>query len=149
MTRRRHSRGDRGSMALTTAVFWPAALVVFGLLIACGRIVLAQGAADAAARDAARTASLAADPATADTDARQAAQTSLTSSGIHCSTIAVTIDTSGLAAPVGQAAAVTVTVSCTAPLAELLVPGATGSKTLTSTKTSPVDTFAARHREQP
>ncbi|WP_406834860.1 pilus assembly protein [Streptomyces sp. AHU1] len=135
---------DRGSVALTTAVFWPVGLVLFGLLIACGRIALAEGAADAAARDAARTASLSADPATGQAKALQAAQASLDSSGVRCADITVAVDVSGLSVPVGQAAQVTVTVSCTAPLADLLLPGVSGAKTLTSTKTSVVDTWASR-----
>jgi Flp pilus assembly protein TadG len=136
--------GDQGSVALTTAIFVPVVLVLLGLLIACGRIVTAQGAADAAARDAARTASLSADPASGEADARQAAEASLTRSGLHCAAISVVLDTSGLAAPVGQAATVTATVSCTAPLSSLMVPGLGGSKTLTGSMTSVVDTWAPR-----
>ncbi|MFD9284662.1 pilus assembly protein [Streptomyces mirabilis] len=136
-------RDERGSVALTTAIFWPAGLLLLGLLIACGRIALAEGAADAAARDAARSASLAADPAAGEAAARASAQTSLANSGVHCAGITVTMNTDGLAAPVGEAAQVTVTVSCTAPLSDLLLPGVAGSKTLTSTKTSVVDTWAS------
>ncbi|KMS74242.1 hypothetical protein ACM01_15115 [Streptomyces viridochromogenes] len=135
---------DRGSAALSLAIFVPVALVLIGFTIACGRVALAEGAADAAARDAARTASLASDPASGEADARHAAQTSLANSGIRCAGISVELDTSGLSAPVGQAASVTATVSCTAPLSELALPGVAGSKTLTSTKTSVVDTWATR-----
>ncbi|MET7693887.1 TadE/TadG family type IV pilus assembly protein [Streptomyces sp. NPDC005483] len=142
----RLARDDRGSAALSLAMFVPVALVLIGFTIACGRVALAEGVADAAARDAARTASLASDPASGEAEARQAAQTSLANSGIHCSGISVELDTSGLSAPVGQAARVTATVSCTAPLSELALPGITGSRTLTSTKTSVVDTWATRGR---
>lgn len=135
---------DRGSAALSLAIFVPVALVLIGFTIACGRVALAEGAADAAARDAARTASLASDPSSGEADARQAVQSSLANSGIHCAGISVELDTSGLSAPVGQAASVTATVSCTAPLSELALPGVSGSKTLTSTKTSVVDTWATR-----
>ncbi|MEU0949958.1 TadE/TadG family type IV pilus assembly protein [Streptomyces canus] len=135
---------DRGSAALSLAIFVPVALVLIGFTIACGRVALAEGVADAAARDAARTASLASDPASGEAEARQAAQSSLANSGIHCSGISVELDTSGLSAPVGQAAQVTATVSCTAPLSELALPGIAGSRTLTSTKTSVVDTWATR-----
>ncbi|MGW4995153.1 pilus assembly protein [Streptomyces mirabilis] len=143
-SRARERWGDRGGAALTTAIFVPIALVLLGFLIACGRIVTAQGAADAAARDAARTASVAADPAAGEADARQAAEASLARSGLRCADISVVLDTSGLAAPVGQAATVTATVSCTAPLSELAVPGLGGSKTLTGSMTSVVDTWATR-----
>ncbi|MEV5786229.1 pilus assembly protein [Streptomyces sp. NPDC048448] len=143
MTRRRHPGHDRGSVALTTAVFWPCGLALFGLLIACGRISLAEGAADAAARDAARTASVAADPATGQADALAAARASLDSSGVHCADITVTVDAGELAAPVGQAARVTVTVACSAPLSDLLVPGLGGTKTLRSTKASVADMWSS------
>lgn len=143
MNRRRHRVHDRGSVALTTAIFWPCGLALFGLLIACGRIGLAEGAADAAARDAARTASIAADPVTGQADALQAARASLDSSGVHCADITVDVDASELAAPVGQAARVTVTVACTAPLSDLLLPGIGGSKRLSSTKSSVADTWSS------
>ncbi|WP_266709073.1 pilus assembly protein [Streptomyces sp. NBC_01571] len=141
LPRRSH---DRGSVALSTAIFWPCGLALFGLLIACGRIGLAEGAADAAARDAARTASVAADPATGQADALQAARASLDSSGVHCADIAVTVDAGELAAPVGQAARVTVTVACSAPLSDLLLPGISGSKRLSSTKSSVADIWSSK-----
>jgi Flp pilus assembly protein TadG len=132
-------------VALSTAIFWPCGLALFGLLIACGRISLAEGAADAAARDAARTASIAADPATGQADALQAARASLDSSGVTCADITVTVDAGELAAPVGQAARVTVTVACTAPLEDLLpLPGVGGTKTLRSTKSSVADMWSGR-----
>ncbi|WP_329529369.1 pilus assembly protein [Streptomyces sp. NBC_01462] len=128
---------------MTTAVFWPCGLALFGLLIACGRISLAEGAADAAARDAARTASVAADPAAGQADALAAARASLDSSGVHCADITVTVDAGELAAPVGQAARVTVTVACSTPLSDLLLPGVGGTKTLSSTKSSVADTWSS------
>ncbi|MFD5814719.1 pilus assembly protein [Streptomyces sp. NPDC127038] len=144
MRGRRTLRDDHGSVALSTAIFWPAGLALLGLLIACGRIGLAEGATDAAARDAARTASLSMDPASGEADALRAARDSLSSSGVHCADVDVTVAAGELAAPVGQSARVTVTVSCTAPLSDLLLPGVSGSKTLSSTKTSVVDTWASR-----
>ncbi|ESP95639.1 hypothetical protein B591_30598 (plasmid) [Streptomyces sp. GBA 94-10 4N24] len=145
MTRRPWTlRSDRGSVALSTAVFVPIALILLGLLIACGRIALAQGAADAAARDAARTASLSSDPAAGAADAQQAAASSLGRSGLRCSSITVDVDTEGLAAPVGEAASVSATVSCTARLSDLALPGLGGSKTLSATMVSAVDTWAVR-----
>ncbi|MER6074635.1 TadE/TadG family type IV pilus assembly protein [Streptomyces sp. NPDC001817] len=144
MPRARREWKDRGGASLTTAIFVPVVLVLLGLLIACGRIVNAQSAADAAARDAARTASISADPASGESAARQAAEASLARSGLHCASISVVLDTRGLSAPVGQAATVTATVSCTAPLSELAVPGLGGSKTLTGSMTSAVDTWATR-----
>ncbi|WP_406349365.1 pilus assembly protein [Streptomyces sp. NBC_00144] len=137
-------RGERGSVALTTAIFAPAVLALLVLLIAAGRIRLAQGEADSAARDAARTASLERDPGAGEAAARSAAQSSLSNSGLHCRQISVSLNTDGLAAPLGQAATVTATVSCTAPLSDIAMPGIGGSKELKSTMTSVVDTWRAR-----
>lgn len=139
-------RADTGGVPLTTAIFTPLFLVLLGVLVFGGRIALAQGAADAAARDAARTASLAADPVSGQAAAEEAAEASLSRAGISCTTITVAIDASGLAAPAGEAATVSATIGCAAPLSDLAVPGLPGSKTLSSTKTSVVDTWATRGR---
>lgn len=134
---------DRGSAALGAAIFTPAFIALLCVIVAAGRIEIAQGAADAAARDAARTASLADSPDTAESDARQAALDSLQRSGLHCSSVAVSVDTSGIDAPVGQAATVTAVVSCTAPLQDVALPAMPGSKTLTGRMTSVIDEWRA------
>lgn len=144
MTRRPRAYGERGSAALSTAIAAPMVLSLLALTIAGGRIVLAQSAADAAARTAARTASLTADPAMGESAARDAATSSLRNSGLSCTQVDVALNTGGLSAPVGQAATVQATVSCTAPLADVALPGLGGSHTLTSTMTSTVDQWAAR-----
>ncbi|WP_406384712.1 TadE/TadG family type IV pilus assembly protein [Streptomyces sp. NBC_00117] len=135
---------DRGSAALGAAIFTPVFIALLALVIAAGRIQIAQGAADAAARDAARTASLAESPDTAQGEARQAAADSLRRSGLACSDIAVAVESDGIDAPVGQAATVTATVSCTVPLDDVALPALPGSKTLKSTMTSVVDQWRAR-----
>ena len=141
---RRRAWRDRGSAALGAAIFTPVFLMLLGVVIAAGRIQLAQGAADAAARDAARTASLAASADVAESEAREAALASLGRSGLACSEVAVTVDAGGLEAPVGQAATVTATVACTAPLNDIALPGMPGSKALTGRMTSVVDKWRSR-----
>lgn len=56
----------------------------------------------------------------------------------------VSIDTSGYATDVGEAATVTATISCTANLSDIGVPGLPGAKTITASWTSPIDTYRAR-----
>lgn len=136
--------GDRGSAALGAAIFTPVLIALLALVIAGGRIQIAQGAADAAARDAARTASLADSPDTSQGEARQAAASSLRRSGLTCSDIAVSVESDGIDAPIGQAATVTATVSCTVPLDDVALPSLPGTKTLESTMTSVVDQWRAR-----
>ncbi|MEK0097752.1 TadE/TadG family type IV pilus assembly protein [Streptomyces sp. A475] len=135
---------DRGSAALGAAIFTPVFIALLALVIAAGRIQIAQGAADAAARDAARTASLADTPDTAQGEARQAAADALRRSGLVCSDIAVAVESDGIDAPVGQAATVTATVSCTVPLDDVALPVLPGTKTLKSTMTSVVDQWRAQ-----
>ncbi|WP_425824941.1 TadE/TadG family type IV pilus assembly protein [Streptomyces fractus] len=126
------------------AIFTPVFLALLALVIAAGRIQIAQGAADAAARDAARTASLADNPDTAQGEARQAAADSLRRSGLACSDVAVALSSDGADAPLGQAATVSATVACTVPLDDVALPALPGSKTLNSTMTSVVDQWRAR-----
>ncbi|MFJ5779257.1 TadE family protein [Streptomyces sp. NPDC093094] len=136
--------GDRGTAALETAVIAPALIALLGLMIAFGRVVDADGAVDGAAHAAARAASLQRDAATAQSQARAAAQASLSGDGITCQNTDVTVDTSGFSFDVGQTATVTATISCTADLSDIALPGLPGAKTLTATFTSSLDTYRGR-----
>ena len=135
---------DTGSVTLELTVLAPAVLVLLGLVIVAGRVEIAHQALDHAAQTAARAASLARDPATAQTQARQAATAELAAGNLHCAGTRVTVNTSGFAVPVGRPAQVTVTLSCTVALASLAVPGIPGSRVETASATSPLDTYRAR-----
>ncbi|GAA1923846.1 pilus assembly protein [Streptantibioticus ferralitis] len=119
-------------------------ILLLGLLVAAGRIMLARGVADNAAHAAAREASLALTPDTGQQAAQAAARTSLQDSGFHCSNMQVTVNSQGVASPVGQAATVTATVSCTVALSDIALPGLPGSRTLTGHFTSVVDPYRTR-----
>ena len=54
------------------------------------------------------------------------------------------MDTSGFASPVGPPANVTATVTCVVNLSDVAVPGLPGTRTITATMTSPLDTFRER-----
>jgi hypothetical protein len=75
-----------------------------------------------------------------------AAADSLTSQGQPCTSTRVTASTDGLAVPVGEVSSVTVTVSCTVPLADLFFLGSAGpgTRTVTSSFTSVVDAYRER-----
>jgi Flp pilus assembly protein TadG len=141
---RRRAGGDRGSASLEVAVIAPAIIALLGLMIAFGRVIDADGAVDAAAHAAARAASLERDAANAQARARAAAEDSLSGDGITCQTTNVSVDTSGYLLDVGQTATVTATISCTARLSDIGLPGLPGSKTLTASFTSPIDTYRGR-----
>ncbi|WP_431994957.1 TadE family protein [Streptomyces griseoflavus] len=140
----RRTRGDDGSVAIEAALIVPPLLMFVCLAIAGGRIVTSGAKIDAAAEDAAREASIHRTAASAQAAAQAAAAESLNDQGITCASSSVNINTGGLSVPLGQVGTVTVTVSCTVPLADLLLPGAPGARTLTSTATSVVDRYRQR-----
>jgi Flp pilus assembly protein TadG len=134
---------DRGNAALELVILAPVILFFLGLMIAAGRTSIAQGSVDAAARDAARQASISRTPAAAQTAALASARTALGQDAIDCAPI-VTVDVAGFEVPVGEPAQVTARVTCRVSLSDLLVPGMPGSRTLKATFTSPLDPYRGR-----
>ncbi|MBB1258334.1 TadE/TadG family type IV pilus assembly protein [Streptomyces alkaliterrae] len=139
----RQGGGDRGSAAVEAAIVIPGVIALISLAWAAGRIGIAQSKVDAAAIDAARAASIHRTAAAGQPAAAAAAQGALRDQGLRCSATSVRVDASGLGAPVGEVGTVTVTVSCTVPLADLTIPSP-GAKTMTSTFTSVVDAYRQR-----
>jgi Flp pilus assembly protein TadG len=140
----RARRSDAGNAALELVVLAPVLLAILGLVIAAGRTSIAQGAVDAAARDAARQASIALTPSAAEAAAQSSAQAALRRDGLDCAPV-VTVDTSGFATQPGQPAPPVVAhVTCTVPLANLYLPGLPGVKTMTATFSSPLDLYRSR-----
>jgi hypothetical protein len=134
----RRSRGDQAGVAaveltLLTPVLVAALLFVVGL----GRIVTARGDVNAAARDAARAASLVRDPAGADEAAGVAAHRSLTGGGVRCRPLEVWTDTGAWTAE----AMVAVEVACTVELADVALLGLPGTKQLRSRFVAPLDVY--------
>jgi Flp pilus assembly protein TadG len=140
----RRLRSDEGSAAIEAAIILPSLIMFMCLAIAGGRIVTSGSKIDAAAQDAAREASIHRTAAAAQSAAHAAAAESLNDEGIACASTNVHIDTGGLSVPVGQVGTVTVTVTCTVNLSDLLLPGIPGARTLTSTATSVVDQYRQR-----
>ncbi|MEJ8653658.1 hypothetical protein WKI65_37840 [Streptomyces sp. MS1.AVA.3] len=144
MLRRLCWRDDRGTYTLETVICVTFLLPFLGLLAAYGLAGVFDSSVDNAANSAARAASQAADADTAQARGRAAAAAVLRQDDRNCTSQTVSIDTSSFSAPLGQAASVTATVTCTIPLAQLTVPGLPGSKTLTATATSALDQYADR-----
>lgn len=140
-------RSDEGSAAIEAAIILPSLIMFLCLAIAGGRIVTSGAKIDSAAEDAAREASIHRTQATAQGAAQSAAAQSLSDQGITCASTSVRVNTGGLSVPVGQVGTVTVTVTCTVNLSDLLLPGVPGAKTLTSTATSVVDQYRQRGEE--
>ncbi|MFC0429922.1 TadE/TadG family type IV pilus assembly protein [Kutzneria buriramensis] len=141
------SESERGGgrAALETAILAPVLILVFIILvIAGGRISSAGSAVEEAARAAAREASLQRDGATAQSRATRIAEQSLAGQGLVCDSLQVVVDTSQFSRPLGQPAQVTATITCQVRLSDLGLPGAPGSKTMTSTFVSVIDPYRER-----
>ena len=98
----------------------------------------------AAAADAARAASISRTRGNASSDARAAANSTLQSRNLDCSSTSVSVNTSGFGTAVGTPATVSATVTCSVHLSDLSVPRIPGNKTVTATVHSPLDTYRAR-----
>jgi TadE-like protein len=140
---RRALRAQDGSAALELVVLAPVLLALLGLVIAAGRTSVAQSSVDAAARDAARQASIALSPAAAETDGLASARAALRRDGLDCRPV-VSVDTDGFNVAPGLPAVVSATVSCTVPLSSLYLPGLPGSHTMSFTFSSPLDIYRER-----
>jgi Flp pilus assembly protein TadG len=143
LRRVRRPPADAGNAPLELVILAPVVIALIGLVIAAGRTTIAQGSVDAAARDAARQASIARTAPAARTAAVQSARAELAQEGLDCAP-AVTVNLAGFGVPVGTPATVSATVSCQVSLSNLLVPGLPGSRTLTATFTSPLDPYRGR-----
>jgi len=141
MTRR---KWERGSAAVEVAIATPLLMMIVMLVAAGGRLALAQGSVQQAAADAARSASIARTAGAATATGQSAASTTLATQGLHCMSSSVTINTSGFGVAVGSQARVSATVSCTVRLADLGLSGMPGSKVITATISSPLDTYRGR-----
>lgn len=138
------SRNERGSAVVEAAIGVPAFLLFVLLLVAGGRIAIAEQAVQASASEAARAASISRTQRQAQTSGATNAATSLTNQGLRCASQQVSVDTSGFTAPVGTPAQATATVTCVVDLSDLSIPGLQGTFTITQTMSSPIDTYRER-----
>src|ERR1700751_3710963 len=75
---------DEGNAALELVVLAPVLLFILGLVVAAGRTSIAQGAVEAAARNAARQASISLTPGAAQAAALSSAKAALGRDGLDC-----------------------------------------------------------------
>jgi hypothetical protein len=126
------------------AVLAPALLLLLSFAVWAGRTQIADNAVAEAARAAAREASLAVDAETAVVLATARAEATLARQGLRCQGVGVTVDTAGFALPLGNSGDVTVSVTCTVAMTDLLAPGLPGSVTVDASFSSPVDAYRER-----
>lgn len=144
-TRQRHRTPgrERGSASVEAAIALPAFALLILLAVMGGRITIAHQAVQAAAADAARAASLARNPAEAASIAKRTGLASLANQHLDCLNTTITINTAGFRTRVGQPATASATITCQLNLTDLHVPGI-GSRVITATIASPIDTFRER-----
>jgi Flp pilus assembly protein TadG len=133
MTRGHGDRGDSGPLELV--ILMPALLMLFGLVIAFGRTTAADSDVEHAARVGARAAASAQTAGGGDELAQQVVADSLRRAGLSCAG-GPSVSVGGPWTPGGR---VTVSVSCTASLADVSKLGLPGSRTLTATATEVID----------
>jgi Flp pilus assembly protein TadG len=127
-------RGDRGSAAVEAGLAVTGLLLVGFFLIGALRVVGSGGDVDAAARAAARAAAASYDPATASAAASKVAGDVLADRGVACQGLRVAVG--GDLDPGGV---VTVAVTCTVSLADVVVAGFPGARSLTGHGVEQVD----------
>jgi Flp pilus assembly protein TadG len=128
---------DTGSSTAEAALLTPLLVMVLLFLVLCGRLASAQIDLNAAASSAARAGSLARTEGAARANAQRAALETLAARGVICRQPAVFVTTGGLR-PGG---AVTVTISCSVRMSDLTLLGVPGSRAVSATATSPIDTW--------
>lgn len=135
---------DRGSATLELVVWAPVLLLIGSVIVFAGRTAQATQTVEVAATEAARAASAAGTEQQARLAARDAADAALTSGGLHCLDTAVDIDTTQWRRPPGTPARVQTTIRCRLGLGDLAIPGVAGSRTVSGTGSSALDTFRLR-----
>lgn len=128
---------DGGFSSLELVILTPVLLAMLLLVVGFGRVTHGRQMVQQAAAAAARAATLDSSPIQARIDARSEAHAVLDQAGVSCQSFNAYVDTSEFQ-PGGQ---VSVTVTCTASLSDLVSVGFPGSKTLTASATSPIEQF--------
>lgn len=131
-------------MSVELALLAPALLLLLSFAIWAGRTQIAHNAVQEAARAAARDASLAPDADTALARATAQGRRTLAQQDLHCRQVDVGVDTAGFRAPLGESGDVTVTISCTVAMTDLLAPGLPGAMAVQASFSSPVDAYRER-----
>lgn len=129
--------------ATEAAIIIPGLVMLVGMIILLGRDALAHQAVGSAAQQGARAVSVERSAAVGRAAAEDVVASSLTESGVECHTHSVDVDASGLEAPLGSRASVEVSVTCELS-SSMRLPGFPDTRTITVTRSSPVDTYRSR-----
>lgn len=132
-----HWTSERGSVSVEVAVIAPAFVFLMLLVVFAGKVSEADGNVERAAAEGARAASLRQNPVAASEDAEAAVEANLAHAGVPCTDLATSVDTSDFE-PGGT---VTVSVTCTASMADVALLGVPGTRTFTATSVEVIDTY--------
>ncbi|MGH2690367.1 MAG: TadE/TadG family type IV pilus assembly protein [Actinomycetota bacterium] len=130
-------KDERGSASVELVLVTPVLVLLMLFAVAGGRLASSRAEVDAAARDAARAASIARSGPAAERDGLAAAEATMADRGLSCRQLDVTIHTVDFR-PGGTVAAV---VTCAVDLADLTGLGLPGSRSVSSRFVEPVDLF--------
>ena len=137
-------RDERGAAATELALLVPGFMLLLALMVAGGRIWLARSAVSEAAAAGARAATLQRSAGEAEVAAGRVIDANLASASLVCVDRTVSVDTTGFAKAPGIPAVVTVSVSCTVALSDVLLPGMPGNVSASAVGSSALDTFRGR-----
>ena len=129
---------EQGMATVELVLLTPLALVVLAFLVIAGRLTTATADVTAAARDAARAASLTQTYDSALAAATRTAEASLADQDVTCRDLAVTGGDPALFVAGGE---ITITVTCAVSLADVALPGIPGTRTIGATSTEIIDRF--------
>ena len=122
-------RDERGAAATELALLVPGFMLLLALMVAGGRIWLATLQRSAGEAEVA---------------AGRVIDANLASASLVCVDRTVSVDTTGFAKAPGIPAVVTVSVSCTVALSDVLLPGMPGNVSASAVGSSALDTFRGR-----
>lgn len=135
---KRSLRSERGASPATMLILIPIIMMIVELIMLSGRVTAARADLATAAREGARTASIAQTASQARTEGAEAVQTVLTTDGVPCTSAPASVDVSDFANPT-EGRQVVVEAKCTVKLSDLGFLGLPGSVVLTSVAVEPVD----------
>jgi len=135
---------QRGSTVVEFTVLIPVLVLLFSLLVGGGRAWLARSSVESMAGAAARAASLERDAGAATAAARRLVTAQADVSGLRCAQLNTRLDATAFGLPAGTPGAVRATVSCSVPLADLLVPGWPGELSVVATASAVIDRYRGR-----
>ncbi len=135
-------REEQGAACLEAVLLVPLFVLMAMVAVLGGRLAWARSGIESTAQDAARAVALERSPAEGQRRGSRLAQTGL--ADLACLDSRIDIDAVALARSAGSTGEVSVTITCTVSLSDLVLPGVPGHITVTSRGTAAIDTYRKR-----